>query len=145
MLHGKNFSGSHKSGLATVFDGDDGGLESDDGFSAADIALKQAIHGHGFFYVCGNFREDTFLGGGGLERQHFFQGFTDAVFAQVERDGVGFPGELAIEREAELVEEKFFEDEALLRGRAELIERVHGFASRREVSVNDSVAPRRKF
>src|ERR1700719_3050575 len=67
MLDGKNFSGRHESGLAVVFDGDDSGLKGDDGFSAADVTLQQAIHRHWLFEVGGDFREDPLLRGGGLE------------------------------------------------------------------------------
>ena len=35
VLHGENFGRSHESGLKAVFDGDDGGLQSNDGFAAA--------------------------------------------------------------------------------------------------------------
>src|SRR5260370_41779971 len=121
MLHGKNFGGGHESGLAAVFDGDDGGLESDDSFAAADIALQQAIHGHRLFEVGGDFGEDTFLRGSRLERKHFLQSVADAVFAQVEGDGIGFASEFAVERDSSLVEEKFFDDEALLVWRSGLI------------------------
>src|SRR5258705_48430 len=116
MLHSKNFGGGHESGLAAVFDGDDGGLENDDSFAAADIALQQAIHGHPLFEVGGDFGEDTFLRVSRLERKHFLQSVADAVFAQVEGGSIGFAGEFAIEREAQLVEEKFLENETLLRG-----------------------------
>ncbi len=96
MLNREDFGGRHKRGLTAVFDGDDGGLQRDDGLAAAYIALQQAVHGHGLFQVGGNFREDAFLRGSGLEGQHFFQGFADAVFAKVERDGIGFACEFAI-------------------------------------------------
>ena len=56
MLHGENFRGGHQRGLATVFDGNDRGLQGDDGFAAADVALQEAIHGTGFFEVGGDFR-----------------------------------------------------------------------------------------
>lgn len=55
MLHGENFRGRHERGLAAVFDGDDSGLESDDGFAAADVALEEAVHGAGLFEVGGDF------------------------------------------------------------------------------------------
>src|SRR5216684_5428678 len=45
MLHGENFRGRHEGGLRAVFDGDDRGLQGDDGFAAADVALEETIHG----------------------------------------------------------------------------------------------------
>src|SRR5262245_27932992 len=39
MLDGENFRRSHERGLTAIFDGDDRGLERDDGFAAADITL----------------------------------------------------------------------------------------------------------
>src|ERR1700682_1714074 len=81
MLHGENFRGGHQSGLAAVFDGDDRGLQGNDGFAAADIALEQAVHGRGLFEVGGDFREDAFLRGGGLEGQNAFKRFSNVFFA----------------------------------------------------------------
>ena len=100
MLHRKNFRGSHQRGLAIIFDGDHRGLQRDNGFSAAHIALQQAVHGHGLFQVGGNFREDTFLRGSRLEWKHFLQSVADAVFTQAEGDGIGFADKFAIERES---------------------------------------------
>src|SRR5216684_8063450 len=124
MLDGKNFRGRHESGLTAVFDGDDGDLERNDGFAAADIALEKAIHGRGLLKVRGDFREDALLRSGGLERKNAFERFAHAVFANAEGDGVFFAGGLAVERETELIEKKFFEDQALLRGRAKGVERI---------------------
>src|SRR6266852_1218033 len=113
MLDGKNFRGRHESGL-----------ERNDGFAAADIALEKAIHGRGLLKVRGDFREDALLRSGGLERKNAFERFAHAVFANAEGDGVFFAGGLAVERETELIEKKFFEDQALLRGRAKGVERI---------------------
>src|SRR5713101_353037 len=116
MLHGKNFGGGHESGLGAVFDGDDGGLQGDDGLAAADVALKKTIHGRRLFEVGGDFGEDAFLRRGRLEGEDALEGFADGVLAEAEGDSVFLAGGLAIESEAELVEEEFFEDEALLDG-----------------------------
>src|SRR5882762_718414 len=116
MLDGKNFGGGHEGGLRTIFDGDDSSLESNDGFAAADVALEETIHRGGLFEVGGDFGEDAFLRGGGLEREDALEGFANGVFAKAEGDGVFLARGLAIESEAELVEEKFLEDEALLGG-----------------------------
>jgi hypothetical protein len=110
VLHGENFRGRHERGLAAVFYGDDGGLERDDGFAAADVTLQQAVHGGGLFEVGGDFGQDAFLCGGGLKGEDALEGFADLFFAHAEGDGVFLARGFAVEREAELVQEKFFED-----------------------------------
>ena len=115
MLHGENFRGRHERGLAAVFDGDDGGLERDDGLAAADVALQEAIHRGGLFEVGGNFAKTRFCAAVGLKGKDALDGFADFFFADAEGDGVFLARGFAVEREAELVEKKFFEDEALLR------------------------------
>src|SRR6266852_4868610 len=116
MLDGKNFRGGHESGLRAVFDGDDGGLQRDDGFAAANVALEETIHRGRLFEVGGDFPEDALLCSSGLEGEDALEGFADGVFAEAEGDGVFLASGFAVEREAELIEEKFLEDEALLRG-----------------------------
>ncbi len=105
-----------------VFDGDDGGLERDDGFAAADVALEEAVHGRGLFEIGDDFLQDFELSCGGLEGEDALDGFADFFFANAEGDGVFLASGLAVEREAELVKEKFLEDEALLRGGAKNVE-----------------------
>ena len=77
----------------------------DDGFSAADVALQQAVHGCGLFEVRGDFAEDAFLRGGGFEGQDALESFADIVFAQAEGDGGFFAGGAAIESDAQLIQE----------------------------------------
>src|SRR5205807_8704059 len=67
---------------------------------------------------------------------------TNGVFVDSEGDGVFLAGGLTVESEAELVEEKFLEDEALLRGRAESIEGIERFAGFGKVRVDESFATR---
>jgi len=142
MLHGENFRGRHERGLRAVFDGDDGGLQRDDGFAAADIALEEAIHWHGLFEVGDDFLQDFVLSRGRFEGEDALDGFANFFFADAEGDGV-FPARgLAIEREAELVEEEFLEDEALLRGRAKNVESFERFLGRGKVDVDECFAAR---
>src|SRR5208337_1892162 len=110
MLDGENFRGGHERGLAAVFDGDDRSLERNDGFAAADIALQKAIHGHGLFEVRGNFGKDA------------FQGFADFIFANAKGDGVFLADGPAAQSQAQLVQEKLLENEALLGRRTKEIE-----------------------
>ena len=118
VLDSKDFRGGHQRGLGFVFDRDDRGLQCDDGFSAADIALEQTIHGRWLFQIGCNFGQDSLLSIGGLEGEDAFEGVADVFFADEERDGFLFAGGAAFEGEAELEEEKFFEDEAALGGAA---------------------------
>ena len=140
MLHGENFRGGHERGLGAVFDGDDGGLQRDDGFAAADVALEEAVHGRGLFKVGDNFLQDFELSGGRLEGEDALDGFADFFFADAEGDGVFLARGLAVEGEAELIEEKFLEDESLLRGRAKNVERFERFVRRGEVDVDEGLA-----
>src|SRR5882724_13349233 len=145
MLDGEDFSGGHKRGLRFVFDGDDRGLQRDNGFAAANVALQETIHGHGLFEVGGDLGEDAFLRVGGLEGQHTLQSFADGIFANAEGDGVFLASELAVERHAELIEKKLLEDQALLGGRAKSIERFEILAGWGKVRTNDGIAPRGKM
>src|SRR5260370_10948964 len=103
MLDGENFRGGHQSSLRVVFDGDHGGLERDDGFAAADVALEETIHRGRLFEVGGDFGQDPFLGGGGLEGEDALERLADGVFAEAEGDGVFLASGFAVESEAELI------------------------------------------
>ena len=136
MLHGENFRGGHQSSLRAVFDGDDRGLQRDDGFAAAHVALQQAIHGERLFEVGGNFRERPLLRRGGFEGQNFFKRGAHAVFAHAKGNGVGAARGLPLERDAQLIAEEFVEDQALLRGRTEGVEGFRVGIGRWEMRVN---------
>ena len=77
MLRSQNLSRSHQGSLISVFNGDDCGLQGDDGLAGADISLKQAAHGRGRLHVIGNFAQHALLRGGGFERQKFFERLAD--------------------------------------------------------------------
>ena len=47
VLRGKDFRRRHQRGLIAVLDGDEHGLQRDDGLAGADVALQQAAHGLG--------------------------------------------------------------------------------------------------
>ena len=79
MLRGEDFGGGHHGDLVAVFDGDERGLEGDDGLAGADVALQQAAHGAGAAHVGDDFAEDALLRGGGLEGEHLLEGFADLV------------------------------------------------------------------
>ncbi len=79
VLRGEDFGGGHESYLVAVFDGDECGLEGDDGLAGAYVALEEAAHGLLAAHVGDDLAEDTFLGGGGLEGEDLFEGFADGV------------------------------------------------------------------
>src|SRR5882762_3744605 len=142
VLHGENFRWSHERGLRTVFDGDHRRLQRNDGLAAADVALEETIHRGGFFQVRGDFGENALLRRRGLERQDALQRFAHSVFPQTERDGVFLASGLAVQSEAELIHEKFLEDEPLLRRRTKRVQGIEGFAGFWKVRVNQSFAAR---
>ena len=59
VLLREDFGRRHQRDLISVFHGDDGGFEGDDGFAGADVALQQAAHGKGLFHVGGNLLENA--------------------------------------------------------------------------------------
>jgi len=143
VLDGENFRRRHESSLATVFNRNYGGLQRDDSFTTADVALQQAVHGGGLFQIGRDFGEDALLCGGGLEREDTFESIADALFAEPEGDGVFFPGGEPVERQAELEEKEFLEDQTLLCGGAEFIQGVDRFFGGRKVRLRQGLKARR--
>ena len=117
MLRGKDLGGRHQRGLVAVFDGDEHGLQGDDGFARAHIALQQAAHGTGLAHVGDDFAEGAFLRRGGMEGQHFADGFADFVGGG-ERDAGALAHAAAFQLEAQFEEEQFFKDQAAMGGGA---------------------------
>jgi len=126
VLHGKNFRWSHQRGLRTVFDGDHRRLQRNDGLAAADVSLEGDDSSGGLFQIRGDLCKNAFLRRRGLERQDALQRFAHSVFPA---DGTRwrFPCErLAVQSEAELVQEKFLEDKPLLRRRTKRCSSIEG-------------------
>src|SRR5207245_8220738 len=86
--------------------------------------------------------QDALLRRGGFERQDALERFTDARLAHGERDASLLPRLLAAQRQAELVEEEFLEDQPLVRGRAKGVEGFDILGRWREVHVGERVAAR---
>jgi len=116
MLHGENFRGGHESSLAAIFHGNDGGLQSYDGFPTAHVALKQPIHRHRLFEVSGDFGENAFLRVGRFEGEDALQSFANFVLADAKGNGVFLANGPAAKCKTELIQKKLLEDEALLGG-----------------------------
>ncbi len=79
MLGGKNFSGGHDCRLVAVFNGDEHGLQRNDGFAGANVALQQAAHGVGCAHVGDDLAKGALLGGSWMEGQDLPDGFADRI------------------------------------------------------------------
>jgi len=97
--------------------------------------LQEAIHGYGLFEVRGNLAKNAFLGVGGLERKNAFQGFANFIFANTEGDGIFLAHGPAAQGQAQLIQEKFLENEALLGGERKRLSASRD-SPRREMSVD---------
>ena len=127
VLHGENFCGRHQCDLVAVLDGNNRGFERDDGFAAADVAFEQAIHRRRAFQIAGDFGEDAFLRGGGLEGKDAFHRLADLVVADAQGNPSSRALFLAARGDPQLEEEKFFEDHAYVRGAAKAVEQLETF------------------
>ncbi len=138
VLRGEDLGGRHESDLVAVFDGDERGLEGDDGLAGAYVALEETAHGLGAAHVGDDLAEDALLGRCGLEGKDLLEGFADLVVG-----GAGCSGALAetaaLEFEAKLEVEELLEDEAAVRGCARGHEFGDGGAGGREVEVAEGV------
>ncbi len=138
VLGGEDFGGGHEGDLEAVFDSDERGLEGDDGFAGAYVALEETAHGLGAAHVGDDFAEDALLGRGGLEGEDLFEGFAD-LGAGGEGGAVAVAEAATFELEAELEVEELFEDEAAVGGGAGGLEVGEGGAGGGEVDVLEGV------
>ncbi len=138
VLGGEDLGGGHHGDLEAVFDGDEGGLEGDDGLAGADVALQEAAHGARFAHVGDDFAENALLGVGGLEGEHLLEGGAD-VFAGGEGGALALAELLAFEFEAEFEVPELFEDEAAVGGGAGFLELADGCVGGREVEVAEGL------
>src|SRR4029077_5771527 len=75
----QDFCRRHERYLVAAFDGDDCGLESNDSFSGANIALQETAHGMRLLHVVGNLFQNPLLRWRGMEWQNFLDGLAHAV------------------------------------------------------------------
>ena len=115
MLRGQDLSGRHERGLVAVFHGDEHGLQGDDGFAGAHVALQQAAHGTGLAHVGDDFAQGALLRRRGMEGQHLADGFADLVGGG-EADAGALAHAAALEFEAQFEKEQLFKDEAAMSG-----------------------------
>ena len=85
VLLGKNLGGRHERDLMSIFDGNDGRLESHDGLARSDVALQEPPHGERLFHVGGDFLQHPLLGHRGMEGKNLLDGLPHLV-VQTERD-----------------------------------------------------------
>ena len=145
MLHGQNFRRRHQRGLIAVFDDDGRRFKRDDRFAAAHVALQQAIHRHAAFQVRRDFPERPLLRVGGLERQHALDRFADGRLAHAKRDPRLLLRRFLPHGDAQLVKEKFLENQAQVGLRTKRIQRLDRFRRGRKMHELDRFAPRREF
>ncbi len=137
----ENFGGRHQGDLVAVFDDDGGGFEGDDGFSRCRRRLRAGVCiGKRALEIAGDIGKDAFLRGGGFEGENAFQRVANFVGADLHG---GAAEALVVEflaRDGELVVEKFFEDQADLRGTAVAVEKFDRFIFGRKVRVHECIA-----
>ena len=137
VLGGEDLGGRHEGGLVTVFHGDQHGLQRDDGFARADVALQQAAHRARSAHVGDDLAQSTLLRGRRMKGQHLAKRFAHLVGGG-EGDAGALAQAAALELQAELEEEQLLEDEAAVsRGRVGL-ELGEGGAFRRVVNLAQS-------
>jgi len=100
---------------------------------------RRRFIGAGFSQSAAISARTRFLRRRGLERQDALQRFAHSVFPQTERDGVFLASGLAVQSEAELVQEKFLEDKPLLRRRTKRVQGIEGFAGFWKVRANQKL------
>ena len=108
VLGGEDFRRREHGHLVAVLDGDDGGFGGDDGLTAAHVALQQAVHGMGRRHILSDLFEDALLGAGGLEGQHGFHAFANAI-VQLKGDAGNGSGLAALQGDAALQPEKLLD------------------------------------
>src|SRR4029077_20100921 len=93
-------------------------------------ALQEAMHGRGLLQIRGNLGENSFLGLRRFERQNAFQRFAHTCLANAKGDARAALPFFPAQRQAQLVKEKLLEDQAAVRRRAKLVQRLQGHVCR---------------
>ena len=131
VLLGKHGRRRHHGGLHARVERLQERHHGDDGFSRTDVALQQAVHGHGAAHVVGDFLRDAALIVGEFERK-FGEELPRQIRLPSQRRGFLFEAAAAVaQRQADLEQKEFLEDEALPRGAEErfvggLVHLAHG-------------------
>ena len=99
----------------------------------------------GALEIGNNIGQNALLRAGGLEGKNALNGVADAVFAHAKGDSFFFAMLLAAQRDSQLIEKEFLENQTQVRGAAELIERFQIGARRRKMHVHQSIVARRKL
>src|SRR5690349_17456958 len=72
VLGSEDLGRRHERCLISIFDGDHGGLERNDGLSRSHIALKKTPHGCGTMHVVGDLLYYALLRSGGMKGKELF-------------------------------------------------------------------------
>ena len=110
MLRGENLRRRHERDLVAVLDGDDRGLEGDDGLAGTDVALQQAAHGSGPGHVGCDLFQHALLRASGMKGQDALNRSAHAV-VDLEGDASLGAHLAALEFEPEFEEEQLLEDQ----------------------------------
>ncbi len=142
MLRGQNFRGRHQRHLIAVLDHDRRRFQRHDRLAASHVAFEQPVHRIGPLEVRRDFREHALLRRRRLERQDALQRLADFFFAHAHGDPALAMFAQPAQRQRELVVEKLLEDQPRLRRAAKRVEQLDAFVLRREMRVEQRLAPR---
>src|SRR5262249_24528456 len=78
MLLGQNLCWNEKGRLITILHGNSARFQSNDCFTASNIALKQPIHRDRTAEIVNDFLENSLLSPGGMKGQNTLDGFSDS-------------------------------------------------------------------
>ena len=135
MLFGEQLGGRHHRHLEAVLHGHHGGQERHDRLAGPHIALQQALHRPAALHVGDDVAHGFPLPRRQAERQHLTHPLPQGV---VDGDDMGLLHRgvfAAPERQARLVDEEVFEDDAPLRGRGRHVQGLDRGAGIREVGL----------
>ncbi len=115
MLLGEDLGGGHEGGIDAGIDGEEHGGDGDEGFSGADVALEEAVHGAGAAHVGDDFLDGAFLCVGEVEGERVVEAGEEGGFFA---EGAALVGEVevALVDDVELEGEEGFEGEAAAGG-----------------------------
>ena len=141
MLLRQNFGGRHEGDLASIFDGNDGGLETHDGLARPHITLQQTPHGIRLFHVGCNFLEHALLRGGGMKGQNLLDRRANRLVETKSNSGLCFLL-AALQFQSQFDEEQFLEDHADVRRSARGLQIPQALASIRPMDLAERLVRR---
>jgi hypothetical protein len=141
MLLGEQFGGRHQHHLQVIGHRDDGGQQRDDRLAGADVALQQPVHRRGLLQVLDDLPQRHLLARREREWQHLPREVADGV-SHHDAVRLGRHHDLGtLLRHGQLEQHELLENQPHLRRRAEGVQIVDAGAFRREVRVEQRLAP----